>query len=437
MHKKQIALLMAGLMTVSSLTMGSVTVMADDDPVELYFMFNGPEYTDAYHDLIDHYTEEHPNVSIELEVLQNDYQTVLRSRLNSGEVPDLFLSSAYSDNTLYADYIYNLDDEEFMKNFSETTLTSVTEDGHITGMPFLVQSHGFIYNKALFEQAGITELPKTPSEFIDDLKAIKEKTDAIPLYTNYAAGWALSGQWDAYIGIAATGDTKYMNQELAHTKDPFRDYGDDTHAYAVYKILYDAVAEGLTEDDYTTTDWESSKGRINNGEIACMVLGSWALPQMKQAGDNADDVGYMPFPITVDGKQYAAAAADRGYAINANIKDDNEKQAAIIFVKWLVEKSGYAYNEYSLPVVKGTDTQLSFDNVELLQDEPALDGEEDLLNTLNSTSEVNINQDGDGVRLQAVIEAAKSGSESYDDIVAGWNEAWDSAQESEGVEVTE
>ena len=88
MHKKQIALLMAGLMTVSSLTMGSVTVMADDDPVELYFMFNGPEYTDAYHDLIDHYTEEHPNVSIELEVLQNDYQTVLRSRLNSGEVPD-------------------------------------------------------------------------------------------------------------------------------------------------------------------------------------------------------------------------------------------------------------------------------------------------------------------------------------------------------------
>ena len=175
MHKKQIALLMAGLMTVSSLTMGSVTVMADDDPVELYFMFNGPEYTDAYHDLIDHYTEEHPNVSIELEVLQNDYQTVLRSRLNSGEVPDLFLSSAYSDNTLYADYIYNLDDEEFMKNFSETTLTSVTEDGHITGMPFLVQSHGFIYNKALFEQAGITELPTT----LDELRTVCEKlTDA-------------------------------------------------------------------------------------------------------------------------------------------------------------------------------------------------------------------------------------------------------------------
>ena len=167
-----------------------------------------------------------------------------------------------------------------------------------------------------------------------------------------------------------------------------------------------------------------------------MVLGSWALPQMKQAGEHADDVGYMAFPITVDGKQYASASADRGYGINVN-DDDNTKQAALIFVKWLVERSGYAYNEYSLPVTKDGDTQLSFDNVVLLQDDPALDGEEDLLNELNSESEVNINQDSDGVRLQKVVECAADGSESYDDIVAEWNQAWDAAQESLGVDVTE
>lgn len=45
-----------------------------------------------------------------------------------------------------------------------------------------------------------------------------------------------------------------MNKQLVHTQDPFKDYGDDTHAYAVYKVLYDAVAEGLTEEDYTTTE---------------------------------------------------------------------------------------------------------------------------------------------------------------------------------------
>ena len=109
------------------------------------------------------------------------------------------------------------------------------------------------------------------------------------------------GAWDAYIGNNATGDNTYMNQKLVHTKDPFQNYGDDTHAYAVYKILYDAVADGLIEDDFATTDWEGCKGMINNGEIGCMVLGSWAYPQMEAAGENGADIGYMPFPITVNG----------------------------------------------------------------------------------------------------------------------------------------
>lgn len=382
---------------------------------------------------LEDFNKLYPNIKVTVNTI-TDYDQTVQTQLQSGEYDSVVCIPTMdkADMSYYFDSYGDYDTISQTINYADNSMY----EKQVYGIPSTCNAGGIVYNKKVFEKAGITDLPKTPDEFIADLKAIKEKTDAIPLYTNYAAGWALSGQWDAYIGIPATGDVKYMNQELAHTKDPFKDYGDETHAYAVYKILYDAVAEGLTEDDYTTTDWESSKGKMNNGEIACMVLGSWALPQMKQAGDNADDVGYMPFPITVDGKQYAAAAADRGYAINKNL-DDNDKQAALVFVKWLVERSGYAYNEYSLPVVKGADTQLSFDNVELLQDEPAVEGEEDLLNELNSDSEVNINQDGDGVRLQAVIENAASGDKSYDDIVAEWNKAWSDAQETEGVDVTE
>ncbi len=375
----------------------------------------------------------YPNITVEV-MTSTDYDQDCQTYLQSGDYAEVVCIPTM-DKADYSTYFRAYGDYDTISQTINYADNSMYEK-QVYGIPSTCNAGGIVYNKKVFEAAGITEIPKTPSEFIDALKAIKEKTDAIPLYTNYAAGWALSGQWDAYIGLPATGDTTYMNQKLAHTKDPFKDYGDETHAYAVYKILYDAVAEGLTEDDYTTTDWEGSKPKMNNGEIGCMVLGSWALPQMKQAGENADDVGYMPFPITVDGKQYAAASADRGYGVKAGL-DDNTTQAAIIFVKWLVERSGYAYNEYSLPVVKGADTQLSFDGVELLQDEPVLEGEEDLMNNLNGTSEVNINQDGDGVRLKAIIEAAADGSKSYDDIVAEWNQAWSDAQESEGVEVTE
>ncbi|MCI7108544.1 MAG: extracellular solute-binding protein [Agathobacter sp.] len=379
------------------------------------------------------FNELYPNIKVNITTI-TDYEQTVQTQLQSGEFDEV-VRIPTMDKADLPYYFASYGDYDTMSqtiNFADNLMY----EKQVYGIPTMVNAGGIVYNKKVFEEAGITELPKTPDEFLKDLQLIKDNTDAIPLYTNYAAGWALSGQWDAYIGIPATGDAKYMNQKLAHTKDPFQNYGDDTHAYAVYKILYDAVAQGLTEDDYTTTDWEGSKPKMNNGEIGCMVLGSWALPQMKQAGENADDVGYMPFPISVNGKQYAAASPDAGYGINVNLEGD-KKQAALIFVKWLVERSGYAYNEYSLPVVKGAETQLSFDNVEMLQDEPAVEGEEDLLNTLNSTSEVNINQDGDGVRLQAVVEAAATGTKSYDDIVAEWNQAWSDAQEAEGVEVTE
>ena len=292
----------------------------------------------------------------------------------------------------------------------------------VYGVPSTATTQGIVYNKKVFEDAGVTDVPKTPDEFIDALKKIKDKTDAIPLYTNYAAGWTM-GAWDAYIGNNATGDNTYFNQKLLHTKDPFKDYGDGTHPYAVYKILYDAVAGGLTEDDYSTTDWEGSKSMLNNGQIGCMVLGSWAYPQMEAAGENADDIGYMPFPISVNGEQYASAGADYSYGINVNASDD-EKQAALIFVKWMTEKSGFSYNEDGLPVAKSSsDTKLDFSGVTFLEDEPAVEGEEDLLNALNADSELNINNGGND-KIQAIIEHAANGDESFDDIMNEWNQKW-------------
>ena len=61
--------------------------------------------------------------------------------------------------------------------------------------------------------------------------------------------------------------------------------------------------------------------------------GSWFLGSCSDAGagDNADDIGYMPFPITVDGKQYASAGPDYCYGINVHSDYDNQL-ASMIYV---------------------------------------------------------------------------------------------------------
>ena len=313
-----------------------------------------------------------------------------------------------------------------------------TYEGKSYGIPSTGNANGLLYNKRIFAEAGVTELPKTPEEFIAALKAVKEKTDAIPLYTNYAAGWTM-GAWDAYIGVAATGDPTYMQQILPHAKDPFAAQEDPlTGPYAVYKILYDAAAEGLIEEDYTTTDWEGCKPMLNNGQIATMVLGSWAFTQMRDAegGEHPEDVGYMAFPITVNGKQYAPAGPDYCFGVNVQASDE-EKLASLYYLKWLTEKSGFAYSEGGVPIDKNgeyPDLYAAFDGIDMLADADALEGEATLLSDLNSESELNINAGGN-TKVQEIVEHGFNHDKDFDEIMADWNEAWSDAQETLKVEV--
>lgn len=382
---------------------------------------------------LEEFNKEYPNIKVNIETA-TDYAETALLRLQSGDWGDVMMIPAV-DKSDFPTYFMSYGDTATMENQVKFA-TDKMYDGQVYGVASTGNAQGIVYNKKVFTDAGITELPKTPEEFMTDLQMIKDNTDAIPLYTNYAAGWTM-GAWDAYIAGSATGDSAYMNQKLLHTSNPFSDPGDGTGAYNVYKILYDAVANGLTEDDYSTTDWEGCKGMINNGEIGCMVLGSWAYSQMRDAGDNGADIGYMPFPITVDGKQYASSGPDYAWGINVDA-DDTNKQASIIFVKWMTEKSKFAYNEGGLPIAVDDEdypeVYSAFDGIEYVSDEPAVDGEEDLLNELNSESELNINNSGDS-KIQELIEHAANGDESFDDIMNEWNEAWTSAQESAGVTV--
>ncbi len=382
--------------------------------------------------MIAEFNKDFPNITVTTEAV-TDYAEDSLLRLSTGDWGDIMFIPAV-DKTDLASYFMPLDSLDNLSK--ELNFVDQWElGGNCYGIPYMANAQGLLYNKKVFADAGITELPKTPDEFVADLQLIKDKTDAIPLYTNYAAGWTM-GAWDAYVGTVSNGDNTYQNQKLVHTAEPFSDPGDGTGAYNVYKILYDACANGLIEDDYTTTDWEGCKGMMNRGEIGTMVLGSWAYAQMQEAGDTPENVGYMPFPITVGGKQYVNAGGDYNYGINVNSSDEN-KLASLIFVKWMVEKSNWCFNEGGYTVVKGgqnPDMYAAFDGCEVLSDQPALAGEETFLNDMNAESELSINAGGND-KVQRIVEAGATGSESFDDIMSDWNKKWQDAQEELGIEV--
>ena len=443
--KKVISICLAAVMTFSLAACGDGSAASGKNgSVPTYTQLDLSEYSDTkatikfiHHKtdraedgtmdkMVAEFNKDFPGIKVEMEAI-TDYAEDSLLRLSTGDWGDVMFIPAVDKSDL-SGFFMPFDSLENLSK--ELNFVDAWEfEGQCYGIPYMANAQGVLYNKKVFKDAGIDKLPTTPTEFLDDLKLIKEKTDAIPLYTNYAAGWTM-GAWDAYIGIVTNGDNTYMNQKFVHTADPFKDPGDDTGIYNLYRILFDAVANDLIEDDYTTTDWEGCKGMLNRGEIGTMVLGSWAYAQMQEAGDTPENVGYMPFPMTVGGKQYVSAGGDYNYCINAKASDEN-KLASLIFVKWMVEKSDWCYNEGGYTVVKGgknPDMYAAFDGCEVTSDQPSKAGEETYLNDMNSESELSFNAGGNS-KVQRIVEAAATGSETLDDIYADWTAKWNAAQE--------
>lgn len=415
--------------TIDSLELGTDYT---DIKADLEFLTHRTDIVDTrFQEYIAEFQKMYPNINITYEAI-TDYAEDVTIRLTTDDWGDIcMIPTTVQKSELPGLFVSFGTLEGVGKNYDY--LNNFAFEGNVYGIPSTVNAQGIVYNKKVFEDAGVTEIPKTPEEYLDALQKIKDNTDAIPMYTNFAAGWTM-GAWDAYIGGSATGDPDFMNNVLVHSKNPFADRGDQTGPYAVYYTLYEAVVRGLIEDDPTTTDWEGCKGMINRGEIGTLV-GSWAVTQMQGAGPNADDIGYMPFPITVDGKQYASAGPDYCYGINVKSSDD-EKIAAMLYVKWLTEKSNFAYDEGGIPIVKGAEyppTLASFDGIKLVIDNPAPAGEETLFNEVNTESELGINMED--THVQRIVEAAMDKSETLNDIVNDWNQKWSDAQQKLNVQV--
>lgn len=369
------------------------------------------------------FNKKYPNIKVEIETI-TDYAGQIKTRMNSEEYGDLLMIPGDIKPEEYATFFEPLGDKEELAE-SYLGLNDRSYDGVSYGIPSQMNATGMLVNQKVFEDAGITEFPQTPEEFIDALETIKEKTpDVTPLYTNYAAGWTLSN-WD-FVRAGAAGDPEFTNEMTSDTA-PF---SDGTTMNTVYKTLYDVANKGLVEADPTTSDWEQSKVDMANGKIGVMVLGSWAVPQVKEINEEtADDIIFQPFPMTAsDGNQYLPIGGDYNYGINIH---SEHKEAARKLLDWLVNESDYAADNGGLPSLIGAEypdalKAVQEAGVELFEENPAPAGKESLFSSINDESQLGIGTTD--LEKQRIIDSAVGNSnESFEDIMADFNTRWSDA----------
>jgi ABC-type glycerol-3-phosphate transport system substrate-binding protein len=399
---------------------GSIVVLTHrTDWVDTKFQ----EYKAAFNKL-------YPDVNVEFEAIA-DFNGVVRTRMGTKEYGDVL--SMVTVPPVPADFAKFYEPLGSVADFAKTfdfvdTSTVLAYDGVVYGYPINANvSGGFVYNKKVFAAAGIKNIPATTTEFYAALEAIKAKTQAVPLYLNYPSKWPLT-QWEGG-RLTFAGDADYLNK-MVHDDAPF---APGKPHYELYKIMYEVVKRGLVEKDILTADWELSKQMMADGKIGVMALGSWALGQVRALTSAPEDIGYMPYPASVNGKVYAEVGLDYNLAVNKNSKS---KEAAIAWAAWFAKESGYAKDVEGIPALKGGAypavlSAFSDLGVKYLVGAAAPAGEEGLFDQLDKESEIGLWQDPQKIRI--VDAAMGTTKESFDQIMQDWNARWAKARKTLGV----
>ncbi|WP_273651930.1 ABC transporter substrate-binding protein [Cellulomonas fimi] len=376
----------------------------------------------TFDDYVEKFKAKYPEVTeVKIEGI-TDYEGEVKTRMSTDNYGDVLAIPGSVTPDQYADFFEPLGTQEEI-GAEYQWINDKSFEGQSYGIPVVGNVQGYVYNKRVWEEAGVTEFPDTPDAFLDALRKIKDHgVEVAPLYTNYKDGWPLS-QWDGWLG-AVTADPDWKNKivESDTPWTPDSDYG------VVDGLVYEAVARGLTEADPTTTNWEESKRLLGTGQVATMVLGSWAIPQMQAAaeaaGEDPADIAYAPTPVKVDGTFHSVAGGDYNLGINVHSKN---KATARAWIDWFNHESGFSESQAGLspiidgPVPAALDSFVS--EVELITLNPAPEGKEALFGDIDKASGIVTT---DPKFRQQTVDDARSGARTleqiFDDLNAKWAE---------------
>ncbi len=293
---------------------------------EINMFISQPEYADAVRALIDAYKLVKPDVTINYETTQNDYPTLLKTKINAGECPDIFSTTSGKEIGVYLDYSYNFADQKAAAAMPDSVKSVMMSSDEVHGFALKSNYFGIVYNKAIFEACGITEFPSTA----EAMQAACEKIAAAgyqPFSTGFAEWWVYKHIFQHFLDAASDNPEELVKKFIAGEAK-----------FSDYPVLYDnffnfidlAVKYGDAKP--LETDLAGEESAIGTGKAA-MILGQGAWVEADILNiDSAFQIGFNGYPVTADASQcQVIGGSDQALRIYKDSKVLNE---VLDFVNW-------------------------------------------------------------------------------------------------------
>lgn len=241
-------------------------------------------YREAFN---EEFIASHPGLTIDYQVLTTDqFNSNIASLVSSGDAPDIFyvpstmtLAQCVSEGWLMdmTDYY----SQEYLDTIDEAAYSQGigSIDGTIYGINIVSPCNSMLlfYNQDVLDEAGVTELPTTYSEFIDVCKQVTENTGGEAY--GYVDGLAQTNRLDA-LQRGLTGMAGGLDQATAANFYETTNEGafvatDESKAAA--EFLADLYSAGVIHPDSATMNAPQAREYFASNKAAFICQGNWCI----------------------------------------------------------------------------------------------------------------------------------------------------------------
>jgi multiple sugar transport system substrate-binding protein len=312
--------------SVAALTLAGCTSAGggEDDAKTLTIAYwnYGPAAETGNQAIADGFTEDHPDVTIELLPIAGDnwggYYANLATTIGSGEKPDLAFTASegikfLAENGLVVpinDYLANDPEAEAIKDdIAPELLDSFAFEGAITALPNGWNNMIVYYNTAVFEAAGVPfpEEDWTWDDFKATAAALTKDTDGDGVPNTYGFTWASNEIFPGILPWVANAGGNLVNDDVSEAT------ADSAPVNEAVSFLKGLIDEGVAPAPSPMGDIFTA---FQNGSVAMFGAGRWPSATFLPAGFTDWDIQYYP-----TGETYQTVAGAAGYAILTSAPD--------------------------------------------------------------------------------------------------------------------
>ncbi|MFC4023921.1 ABC transporter substrate-binding protein [Oceanobacillus longus] len=426
LSKAFMALFLSGILVVAGCSSsdedGESSASGDQTEVSV-FQFK-VEFKEQFEDLVAQYEEENPDIKIDVQTVGggNDYAASLKSSFAAGNEPDIFNVGGPTEVEEYREYLTDLSDTAAADAALDGTLSGVTVDEEILGLPYSQEGYGYIYNKEIFEQAGINAEELTTYEALEEaFETLESQKDELGL--------------EAVIALPAK-ELWVMGNHLANTYIA-SDFNDDIlEAYNAETIPFEKGDElqrmldlqnEYSKQPVLSLDYSQQVEQLfSTGKVALIQQGNWIYPTVEQMDAEFAENGIGMIPIPVDGLEGHLPVGVPQYWVVNNNADDATQQAAKDFLDWMYTSDAgkeLVLNEFKfIPAYEGYDTEQISDP--LSQDVYKYASEGKTIGWVFMASPIGWQEDSLAVNMQRYL----SGDITWHEVIEGSKADWENAR---------